>query len=136
MSHPHLPVLFEAMYDGERHIGFGRPEGGARQTLYRVQDGQVAAAFIATDGSEEALRSALTEGAETVVVTAGEPETRLLPPLLPTATGHALLSGFMGTHKKKWGVSVWRGCLRCPSASVRGRGLRRCRGPEGGRRPR
>lgn len=71
MSHPHLPVLFEALYDGERHVGFGRAEDGAQQTLYRVEDGQVAAAFISTDGSEEALRAALTEGAASVVVTAG-----------------------------------------------------------------
>ncbi|WP_329209369.1 fumarylacetoacetate (FAA) hydrolase [Streptomyces sp. NBC_00683] len=99
---PVLPVLFEATYGGERHVGFGRPEDGTRQTLYRVAEGQVAAAFIATDGSATAIEAALTEGAETVTVTVGDPELRLLPPLLPTATGHALLSGFMGTHKKKW----------------------------------
>ncbi|WP_406359639.1 fumarylacetoacetate (FAA) hydrolase [Streptomyces sp. NBC_00715] len=103
MSHPHLPVLFEALYKGARHVGFGRPEHGAQQTLYRVRDGGTAAAFIATDGSEDALRTALAEGAETVTVTAGDPEVQLLPPLLPAATGNALLSGFMGTHKKKWG---------------------------------
>lgn len=103
MSHPHLPVLFEALYKGARHVGFGRPEDGAQQTLYRVRDGGTAAAFIATDGSEDALRTALAEGAETVTVTAGDPEVQLLPPLLPAATGNALLSGFMGTHKKKWG---------------------------------
>ncbi|CAM5669787.1 Fumarylacetoacetate (FAA) hydrolase OS=Streptomyces microflavus OX=1919 GN=Smic_37170 PE=4 SV=1 [Streptomyces microflavus] len=68
-----------------------------------MEDGQVAAAFIAGHSSEEALRAALTEGAATVVVTAGDPELRLLPPLLPQAAGNALLSGFMGTHKKKWG---------------------------------
>ncbi|WP_328315733.1 fumarylacetoacetate (FAA) hydrolase [Streptomyces sp. NBC_00388] len=103
MSVSPLPVLFEATYRSARHVGFGRPGPGARQTLYRVQDGQVAAAFVATDGSEAALRAALAEGAETVTVTVGDPEVRLLPPLLPTATGNALLSGFMGTHKKKWG---------------------------------
>ncbi|MFI2378794.1 fumarylacetoacetate (FAA) hydrolase [Streptomyces sp. NPDC018964] len=103
MSSPHLPVLFEAEYGGARHVGFGRPEDGARQTLHRVGDGAVAAAFVATDGSEAALRAALTEGAESVVVTTGDPGLRLLPPLLPTASGKALLSGFMGTHKKKWG---------------------------------
>ncbi|UUN29726.1 fumarylacetoacetate (FAA) hydrolase [Streptomyces sp. FIT100] len=98
-----LPTLFEAMYKGSRHVGFGRPESGAPQTLYRVADGQLAAAFIATDGSEAAVRAAVAEGAETVTVTAGDPEVRPLPPLLPQATGNALLSGFMGTHKKKWG---------------------------------
>jgi hypothetical protein len=97
------PILFEALYQGERYVGFDLPESGARQTLYRVADGQLAAAFVATDGSADAVRAAVTEGAETVTVTAGDPEVRPLPPLLPTATGNALLSGFMGTHKKKWG---------------------------------
>ncbi|MFE9442992.1 fumarylacetoacetate (FAA) hydrolase [Streptomyces sp. NPDC006602] len=97
------PILFEALYQGERYVGFDLPESGTRQTLYRVADGQLAAAFVATDGSADAVRAAVTEGAETVTVTAGDPEVRPLPPLLPTATGNALLSGFMGTHKKKWG---------------------------------
>ncbi|MET9233113.1 fumarylacetoacetate (FAA) hydrolase [Streptomyces cellulosae] len=103
MSSPHLPVLFEAEYDGARHVGFGRPEDGVPHTLYQVGDGAVAAAFVAGDGSEEALRAALTEGADTVVVPPGDPALRLLPPLLPSASGAALLSGFMGTHRKKWG---------------------------------
>ena len=97
------PILFEALHQGERHVGFDRPEPGTEQTLYRVADGRLAAAFIATDGSADAIRAAVTEGAEAVTVTAGDPDVRLLPPLLPTATGNALLSGFMGTHKKKWG---------------------------------
>ncbi|MFI8519230.1 fumarylacetoacetate (FAA) hydrolase [Streptomyces sp. NPDC085481] len=97
------PTLFEALYRGERYVGFGTPEPGARQTLYRVADGQLAAAFVATDGSEASIRAAVTEGAAEVTVTTDDPELRLLPPLLPTATGNALLSGFMGTHKKKWG---------------------------------
>ncbi|CAL9594221.1 fumarylacetoacetate (FAA) hydrolase [Streptomyces radiopugnans] len=98
-----LPTVFEATYRGERHVGFGRPEAGTQQTLYRVADGRLAAAFVATDGSEAAVRAAVAEGAEEVTVAADDPEVRLLPPLLPTATGNALLSGFMGTHKKKWG---------------------------------
>lgn len=98
-----LPILFEALYRGARHVGFDRPEPGTEQTLYRVDDGQLAAAFVATDGSAEAIRAAVAENAEAVTVTAGDPEVRPLPPLLPTATGNALLSGFMGTHKKKWG---------------------------------
>ncbi|URN13930.1 fumarylacetoacetate (FAA) hydrolase [Streptomyces radiopugnans] len=68
-----------------------------------MADGRLAAAFVATDGSEAAVRAAVAEGAEEVTVAADDPEVRLLPPLLPTATGNALLSGFMGTHKKKWG---------------------------------
>ncbi|MDQ0585403.1 fumarylacetoacetate (FAA) hydrolase [Streptomyces rishiriensis] len=103
MSQSLPPVLFEAVHRGGRYVGFGRPEPSAPQTLYRVADGQLAAAFIAADGSQTALRAAVTEGAETITVAAGDPELRLLPPLLPTVTGNALLSGFMGTHKKKWG---------------------------------
>ncbi|MBC7268957.1 MAG: fumarylacetoacetate (FAA) hydrolase, partial [Streptomyces sp.] len=87
---------------GERHVGFDRPEPGRKQTLYRVADGGLAAAFIATDGSADAVRAAVTESAETVTVTAGDTAVRHLPPLLPTASGNALLSGFMGTHRKKW----------------------------------
>ncbi|MEV6612427.1 fumarylacetoacetate (FAA) hydrolase [Streptomyces sp. NPDC051051] len=98
------PVLFEASYKGERHVGFGLPVPGTPQTLHRVADGQLAAAFIDTDGSPAAVRTAVTERAgTTVTVAADDPEVRPLPPLLPTATGNALLSGFMGTHKKKWG---------------------------------
>lgn len=99
----YLPTLFEAIYKGERHVGFGQPKPGAPQVLYRVADGQLAAAFITTDGTEEALRAAVTDGAKKVTIAADDPELCPLPPLLPTATGNALLSGFMGTHKKKWG---------------------------------
>ncbi|WP_432067226.1 fumarylacetoacetate (FAA) hydrolase [Streptomyces sp. C10-9-1] len=98
-----VPTLFEATYRGARHVGFGLPEPGAPLTLHPVADGQLAAAVVAAGGSEAALRAAVTDGAESVTVTAGDPEVRPLPPLLPTASGHALLSGFMGTHKKKWG---------------------------------
>ncbi|MEE1831338.1 fumarylacetoacetate (FAA) hydrolase [Streptomyces sp. SP17KL33] len=97
------PVLFEALYKGERHVAFDRPAPGTPQTLYRVADGQLASAFVGTDGSATAVKTAVTGRAETVTVTADDPEVRPLPPLLPTATGNALLSGFMGTHKKKWG---------------------------------
>lgn len=103
MSLPTLPTLFEALYRGERHVGFGRPEPGTPQTLYRVPEGRLAEIFVTTDGSPEAVRSAVAEGAEEITVTAGDPEVRLLPPLLPARSGAALLSGFMGTHKKKWG---------------------------------
>ncbi|MEU6477843.1 fumarylacetoacetate (FAA) hydrolase [Streptomyces sp. NPDC047017] len=100
---PLPPVLFEALHRGERHIGFGRPEPGTPHTLYRVPEGALAAAVIATDGSPAALRAALTEGAATVTVPGDDPELRPLAPLLPTRAGDALLSGFMGTHTKKWG---------------------------------
>ncbi|MFE0325324.1 fumarylacetoacetate (FAA) hydrolase [Streptomyces sp. NPDC058960] len=97
------PVLTEVTYEDGRYVTFGRPEPGEPQTLYRVVDGALAAAFTATDGSADAVRAAVTEGAETVVVPAGDPAVRPLVPLLPQASGAALLSGFMGTHRKKWG---------------------------------
>ncbi|MFF4712252.1 fumarylacetoacetate (FAA) hydrolase [Streptomyces eurythermus] len=96
------PVLTEVVYEGRRHVTFGLPEPGEPQTLYRVADGALAAAFLSTDGSADAVRAAVTEGAETVVVPAGDPGVRPRVPLLPEASGAALLSGFMGTHKKKW----------------------------------
>lgn len=96
-----VPTVFEAEYRGERHIGFGLPEPGAPLTLYRVEAGRLADAFLTTDGSEPALRDAVAGGAE-VSVPAGAPGLRFVPPLLPAAPGAALLSGFMGTHRKKW----------------------------------
>ncbi|GLY48967.1 hypothetical protein [Lentzea sp. NBRC 102530] len=94
-----MSVLFEAVYEGHRHVGFDR---GPVVDLYRVEDGQVAAAFVAANGSVTALRASLTEGAATVPVPLDDPGLRFLPPLLPAASGKALLSGFMGTHRKKW----------------------------------
>ncbi|WP_405448386.1 fumarylacetoacetate (FAA) hydrolase [Streptomyces achromogenes] len=96
------PVLTEVVYEGRRHVTFGLPEPGEPQTLYRVAEGALTAAFLTTDGSADAVRAAVTEGAETVVVPAGDPGVRPRVPLLPEAPGTALLSGFMGTHKKKW----------------------------------
>ncbi|MGX2995724.1 fumarylacetoacetate (FAA) hydrolase [Streptomyces sp. JNUCC 64] len=96
------PVLFEAAYRGARYVGFGLPEPGVPWTLHQVAEGALAAAFTAGDGSAESVRAAVAEGAPTVSVAVDDPEVRLLPPLLPTATNNALLSGFMGTHKKKW----------------------------------
>ncbi|MFI9245579.1 fumarylacetoacetate (FAA) hydrolase [Streptomyces sp. NPDC053086] len=103
MSQSLPPVLTEVTYEDGRHVTFGRPRPGEPQTLYRVAEGALAAAFTGTDGSADAVRAAVTEGAETVVVPAGDPAVRPLVPLLPQASGAALLSGFMGTHKKKWG---------------------------------
>ncbi|MEU6389598.1 fumarylacetoacetate (FAA) hydrolase [Streptomyces sp. NPDC046939] len=99
---PVPPVLFEADHQGRRHVGFGLPEPGAALTLHPVDAPTLADTFLTTDGSPEAVRTALT-AAEPVTVPADDPELRLRPPLLPEATGSALLSGFMGTHTKKWG---------------------------------
>ncbi|HET9380978.1 MAG TPA: fumarylacetoacetate (FAA) hydrolase, partial [Streptomyces sp.] len=97
------PLLYEVLYQGRRHVGFGLPVPGAPQTLYPVAEGQLARAVVAGDGSADALRAALTDGATAVTVPADAPDLRMLPPMLPTASGASLLSGFMGTHKKKWG---------------------------------
>lgn len=67
------PVLTEVVYEGRRHVTFGLPEPGEPQTLYRVAEGALTAAFLTTDGSADAVRAAVTEGAETVVVPAGDP---------------------------------------------------------------
>ncbi|MFI7386346.1 fumarylacetoacetate (FAA) hydrolase [Streptomyces sp. NPDC049813] len=99
---PVPPVLFEADRHGRRYVGFGLPEPDASLTLFAVDAHTLADTFVTTDGSPEAVRAALTS-ADTVTVPAGDPELRLRPPLLPEATGNALLSGFMGTHVKKWG---------------------------------
>lgn len=99
---PLPPVLFEATYRGARHVGFGLPGTGTRLTLHPVAETAVADAFRTTDGSADAVRAALATGPGTDVAV-DDPALRLLPPLLPTGTDNALLSGFMGTHTKKWG---------------------------------
>ncbi|MFD7257582.1 fumarylacetoacetate (FAA) hydrolase [Streptomyces sp. NPDC059874] len=96
-----MSIIFECEYRGHRYAGLGKATAGETQTLYRVTDGQLRAAFLAGGGPESVIAS-VTEGAETVTVTAGDPEVRLLPPLLPTASGDALLTGFMGTHRSKY----------------------------------
>jgi hypothetical protein len=98
-----VTILFEANHQGSRYVGFDRAAPGVPTTLHSVDEGQVAAAIMAGYGSPAELRAALTDGARTVRLPLDAPGLRLLPPLLPTATGDALLSGFMGTHQKKWG---------------------------------
>ncbi|MGK5732055.1 fumarylacetoacetate (FAA) hydrolase [Streptomyces sp. URMC 124] len=95
------PILFECEYQGERYAGFAQPVPGEPLTLHRVTEGQVRDAVIATSGPGE-LVAALTGGAEWITVPAGDPQLRFLPPLLPTSTNNALLSGFMRTHKSKF----------------------------------
>ncbi|MGA4846484.1 fumarylacetoacetate (FAA) hydrolase [Streptomyces sp. G5(2025)] len=96
-----MSILFECEYKGERYAGFDKPVPGRPQTLYRVFDGQLRAEFLAADGPE-AVIAAITARAEQITVTAGDPDLRYLPPLLPAASGNALLSGFMRTHKSKF----------------------------------
>ncbi|MFE2914250.1 aminotransferase class I/II-fold pyridoxal phosphate-dependent enzyme [Kitasatospora indigofera] len=98
---PEMSVLFECEYQGERYVGFEKPVPGAPLTLYRVNDGRLQAEFIAAESPAEVI-AAIRAEAEPVVVEGGEEQIRYLPPLLPEATGNALLSGFMRTHKSKF----------------------------------
>ncbi|MFD7557222.1 fumarylacetoacetate (FAA) hydrolase [Streptomyces sp. NPDC059835] len=96
-----MTILFECEYKGERYVGFDLPVPGDDLTLYQVSDGQLQAEFIAAEEPAQVVATVISE-AERITVTAGDPELRYLPPLLPTATGNALLSGFMGTHRSKF----------------------------------
>ncbi|GAA2788003.1 fumarylacetoacetate (FAA) hydrolase [Kitasatospora aburaviensis] len=93
-------IVSEYTYRGRRYVSLGIPTPGEPQTLHHVADGALRAAFL-TDAGPEAV-TALIAAAETLTVTAGDPELQPLPPLLPTAAGgQALVSGFLGTHKAK-----------------------------------
>jgi hypothetical protein len=94
-------ILFECEYQGERYAGFGQPVPGEQLTLYPVSEGQLQAEFLAADGPD-AVVAAITAQSGAVTVTAGDPGLAYLPPLLPTSTNNALLSGFMKTHKSKF----------------------------------
>ncbi|MFI0418881.1 FAH family protein [Spongiactinospora sp. 9N601] len=96
-----MSIIFECEYRGHRYAGLGKPSHGEPVTLYRVTDDTLRDAVIAGGGAA-AVIAAVTEGAATVTVTAGDPGVRHLPPLLPTGTGNALVSGFMGTHRSKF----------------------------------
>ncbi|GGL11485.1 hypothetical protein Sme01_42050 [Sphaerisporangium melleum] len=96
-----MSILFECEYKGRRYVGLGKPASGETRTLYQVADGRLREAVI-SGGGPEAVVAAVTEGAETVAVSADDPEVRFLPPLLPTGTGNALITGFMGTHRSKF----------------------------------
>ncbi|MFJ4675556.1 aminotransferase class I/II-fold pyridoxal phosphate-dependent enzyme [Kitasatospora sp. NPDC088783] len=98
---PEMAVLFECEYQGQRYAGFEKPVPGAPLTLYRVNDGRLQAEFIAAENPEDVI-AAIKAEADPVVVEGGEQEIRYLPPLLPEATGNALLSGFMRTHRSKF----------------------------------
>ncbi|MDO0939377.1 fumarylacetoacetate (FAA) hydrolase [Streptomyces sp. DG2A-72] len=95
-----MSILFECEYEGERYAGFARPVPGQELTLHKVADGQVQAAIIAAGGAEAAVE-ALVRDTEAITVDGAAP-LRLLPPLLPTGSNNALVSGFMRTHKSKY----------------------------------
>ncbi|MEU7031343.1 fumarylacetoacetate (FAA) hydrolase [Streptomyces sp. NPDC014779] len=91
-------ILSEYEYRDRRYVSLGLQTPGEPQTLYAVADGALRDVFLA-DGGPEAV-TALVEAAETLTVTAGDPELHALPPLLPS-DGASLVSGFLGTHKSK-----------------------------------
>lgn len=95
-----MSTLFQCEYRGVHHVGFGIPADGDEITLHRVT-AQRLRELITGSGDLRAVPGALADGAEAVRVTAGDPEVRLLPPLLAGAGDQALVSGFMGTHKAK-----------------------------------
>ncbi|MER7754700.1 fumarylacetoacetate (FAA) hydrolase [Kitasatospora sp. NPDC097643] len=101
-------TISEYEYRGRRYVSLGTTAPGEPQTLHHVPDGRLLAAVL-TDAGPEAV-TALTEAADTLTVTAGDPELRPLPPLLPTTgPGTALVSGFLGTHKSKSAAIVAHG---------------------------
>lgn len=95
-----MSILFECEYEGERYAGFARPVPGQDLALYKVSDGQVRAAIVAAGSAREAV-AALVRDAAAITVDGGTP-LRHLPPLLPTGSNNALVSGFMRTHKSKY----------------------------------
>ena len=96
-----MHMLFESEYLGDRYVAFDKPVPGRQLTLYRVNDGQLQAEFIAAESPEQVIASIKRES-ESLTIDAADPALRYLPPLLPTATGNALLSGFMRTHRSKF----------------------------------
>ncbi|WP_217246833.1 fumarylacetoacetate (FAA) hydrolase [Streptomyces sp. AC602_WCS936] len=95
-----MSILFECDYKGRRYAGIGIPEAGKPHTLYAVEDGELLAAVVAS--GERDLVEHVGSRPETVSVSAGDPELRFLPPLLPTSTNNSLVNGFMGTHRSKF----------------------------------
>jgi hypothetical protein len=93
-----MSVLFECDYRGEHYAGAGVHAEGDDVTLHRVTGEWVRDAVLAAGDPLAALAAE-----HAITVTAGDPEVRLRPPLLPTAGEAALVSGFMGTHVSKPG---------------------------------
>ncbi|ROP36579.1 fumarylacetoacetate (FAA) hydrolase [Saccharothrix texasensis] len=93
-----MSILFETEYQGRRFVGFERPEPGKASVLHRVEDGQLAATL-----SEVRDPAALPDAirSRTASVTVADADLKFLPPLLPTSTNNALVSGFMQTHASK-----------------------------------
>lgn len=95
-----MSILFECEYEGERYAGFARPVPGQDLTLHKVSDGQVQAAIVAAGSAREGVET-LIRDTDAITVDGGTP-LRQLPPLLPTGSNNALVSGFMRTHKSKY----------------------------------
>ncbi|MFC8722801.1 fumarylacetoacetate (FAA) hydrolase [Kitasatospora sp. NPDC057198] len=94
-----MSIVSEYEYRGRRYVSFGIAAAGEPQTLHLLPEGGLRAALLAQDAP--AALAAAAEGAPSLTVTAGDPELRPLPPLLPADSGTALVSGFLGTHKSK-----------------------------------
>jgi hypothetical protein len=94
-----MSVIFECEYQGRRYAGLDLPPPGARLRLHPVPAGRLREAVIA--GGPHALKEAVAQSSETVLVAADDPQLRYLPPLLPTGTEGSLVTGFMGTHRSK-----------------------------------
>lgn len=102
-----MSIVSEYEYRGRRYVSRGIPVPGEPQVLHLVGEGRLLAAVLAGGGPDAV--DALVEEADAVTVTAGDPEVVALPPLLPTAGGAALVSGFLGTHKSKADAIVRHG---------------------------
>ncbi|MFE2685710.1 FAH family protein [Streptomyces mirabilis] len=102
-----MTVVFECIYDDERHFGLGVPEAGAPLRLYPLAGDTLAALLTTAAGDGADSAALLTRGRAAVDVPAADRHrARLLPPLLPAHVGDALVSGFMMTHNVKVGAEV------------------------------
>lgn len=96
-----MTVLFESSYRGQRYAGFDKPASEGAVSLYPIAGSELRARLLATGDAVTAvaqLRAELTP----IEVPVDDPDLSFLPPLLPTETGNALVSGFMRTHRSKF----------------------------------
>lgn len=101
-----MTVVFECVYDDERHLGLGLPAPESPLLLYSLAGGTLAAWLTATANASEAIARITRDRAPVEVPPADRHLVRMLPPLLPAHLGDALVSGFMMTHNVKAGADV------------------------------
>lgn len=97
-----VPSLIEVVHRGARYVGLPGSAPDEPRTFHQIADGRLADLVVGGAGPD-ALLAAVADGARTLPPALDDPRVRLLPPLLPVSGSNALLSGFMGTHRKKWG---------------------------------